>query len=115
MQVPRLPQVIFFSFCLFGDVAFSEYFFCTISAFFLYVEYDVRSFLPNDVFLPCDHGLDVLHQSAYYVRIQSINQLNYRAGAFNMPTSYQQWMWEREAYIDWSKVTCQGSTRSELP
>ena len=26
----------FFSFCLFGDVAFSEYFFCIISAFSLY-------------------------------------------------------------------------------
>ena len=25
------------------------------------------------------------------------------------------WMWEREAYINWSMVTCQGSTRSELP
>ena len=32
--------------------------FCTISAFSLYVEYVVRSFLPNGVFLPCDHGLD---------------------------------------------------------
>ena len=31
--------------------------FCTISAF-LYGEYVVRSFLPNGVFLPCDHGLD---------------------------------------------------------
>ena len=36
-------------FCLFGDVAFSEYFFCTIPAFFLYGEYVVRSFLPNGV------------------------------------------------------------------
>ena len=48
-----------FSFCLFGDVAFSEY---LISAFSLYGEYVVRSFLPNGVFLPCDHGLDFLHQ-----------------------------------------------------
>ena len=50
-----------FSFCLFGDVAFSEYFFCTISAFSLYGEYVVRSFLPDGhrgVFLPSDHGLD---------------------------------------------------------
>ena len=32
--------------------------FCTISAFSLYGEYVVRSFLPNGVFLSCDHGLD---------------------------------------------------------
>ena len=37
------------------------------------------------------------------------------AGTFNMPTPYQQWVWQREAHIDWSMVTCQGSTRSELP
>ena len=49
----------FFSFCLFGDVAFSEYF---ISAFSLYGEYVVRSFLPNGGFLPCDHRLDFLHK-----------------------------------------------------
>ena len=46
------------SFSFFGDGAFSEYFFCTISAFSLYGEYIVRSFLPNGVFLPCDNGLD---------------------------------------------------------
>ena len=33
-------------------------FFCTISAFSLYGEYVVRSFLPNGLFLTCDHGLD---------------------------------------------------------
>ena len=38
----------------------------------LYGEYVVRSFLPNGVFLPCDHGLDLL--ASAYVRIQSINQ-----------------------------------------
>ena len=32
--------------------------FCTIAVFSLYGEYVVRSFLPNGVFLPCDHGLD---------------------------------------------------------
>ena len=33
--------------------------FCTIAAFSLNREYAVlRSFLPNGVFLPCDHGLD---------------------------------------------------------
>ena len=42
----------------------------------------------------------------YYILLQ--------AGTFNMPTSYQQWLCEREANINWSMVTCQGSTRSEL-
>ena len=37
------------------------------------------------------------------------------SGTFNMPTSYQQWVWERGAYINWFMVTCQGSNRSELP
>ena len=32
----------------------------------------VRSFLPDGVFLPCDHGLDFF--TSAYVRIQSINQ-----------------------------------------
>ena len=39
-----------FPFVFFGHVAFSEY--------FLYEECVVRSFLPNGVSLPCDHGLD---------------------------------------------------------
>ena len=38
----------------------------------------------------------------------------YIAGTFNIPTSYQQWVWEREAHSNWSMVICQGSTRSEL-
>ena len=37
------------------------------------------------------------------------------AGTFNMPTPYRQWVWERKAYMNWSMVPCQGSTRSELP
>ena len=47
--------------------------FCTISAFSLYGEYVVRSFLPDDgVFLPCDHGLDFI----FYISSceNSINQ-----------------------------------------
>ena len=36
-------------------------------------------------------------------------------GTFIIPTSYDWWVWEREAQIYWSMVTCQGSTRSELP
>ena len=35
---------------------------CTISAFSLYGEYVVGSFLPDGGFLPCGHGLDILHQ-----------------------------------------------------
>ena len=37
------------------------------------------------------------------------------AGTFNMSASYQKWVWEREAHINWSMMTCQGSTRLELP
>ena len=36
------------------------------------------------------------------------------AGTFNIPTSYQQGVWEREAHINGSMMTCHGSTRSEL-
>ena len=47
-------HVFFFSRCRFFLV-----FFCTISAFSLYGEYFVvRSFLPDVVFLHCDHALD---------------------------------------------------------
>ena len=35
---------------------------CTIAVFPLNGEYVVRSFLPNCVFLTCDHGLDCRHQ-----------------------------------------------------
>ena len=38
----------------------------TISVFSLYGECVVRSFLPDGVFLPCDHGLDFLHQLIMY-------------------------------------------------
>ena len=67
MHAPRQPHAVtlqlsvFFvclvSFCVFGDVAFSEYYvplrfpFCIDSA--LYV------FLPDGAVLPCDHGLDL--------------------------------------------------------
>ena len=46
---------------------------------------------------------------------QKQNRNNVVHGTFNMPTSYQWWVWEREANMNWSMVTCQGSTRSELP
>ena len=53
--VPRDSTAIQYSA---GDVAFSEYIFCTIAVFPLYGEYVVRSSLPDGVCLPCDHGLD---------------------------------------------------------
>ena len=47
--------------------------FCTVSAFSLHGEYVVRSFLPNGVFLPCDHELDFF---IFYISLcdNSINQ-----------------------------------------
>ena len=49
--------------------------FCAISVFSLYGEYVVRFLLPGGVFLPCDHGLDVLHFSLCGNSLdQSINQ-----------------------------------------
>ena len=46
--------------------------FCTIAAFSLKEEYVVRYFLPDGVFLPCDHGLDFLRQLMWKFN-QSIN------------------------------------------
>ena len=43
-------------FCFFEDVGFSECF-GTITVSSLYEEYVVRFFLPDGVFLPCNHGL----------------------------------------------------------
>ena len=60
MQAPRQPHVFlsfFFPF-VYLEVSLFTSIFCTVSAFSLYGEYVVRSFLPNGVFLPCDHGLD---------------------------------------------------------
>ena len=74
-----LPSASFFVFTLFGDVAFSEYF-CTITIFSLYGEYVVRFFLPGGVFLPCDHGLDLLHH--LILCENSIIQINNRKGLF---------------------------------
>ena len=55
---------VFFSFCLFGDVAFFRVFFVQFPLS-LRMENTitvVRSFLPVGIFLPCDHGLDFRHQ-----------------------------------------------------
>ena len=47
---------VYFEMSLFPSI------FCAIPAFSLYGEYVVRFFLPNGVFLPCDHRLYFLHQ-----------------------------------------------------
>ena len=68
MQAPRQPHVFFF---FFPSTV------CTTSAFSLYGEYVVRSFLPNGVFLPCDHGLDFYISLLRGNSIRSINQSMY--------------------------------------
>ena len=63
MQAARIAIRVF-SFFLFNEksersVAFSEYFLYHFRFLFcMEREYVVRSFLPDGVFLPCDHGLD---------------------------------------------------------
>ena len=59
---PIATRVSFFFFpFVYLEVSLCLSIFCTIAAFSLNGEYVVRSFLPNGVFLPCDHGLDFLH------------------------------------------------------
>ena len=59
----RYPHVflsfIFFLFLVYLEISLFPWIF---SAFSLYGEYVVSSFLPDGVFLPCDHGLDFWHQ-----------------------------------------------------
>ena len=63
----------FFSLLFIWRCRFFRVFFVPfITVFSLYGEYVVRSFLPNGVFVPCDHGLDF--STSAYVTIQSINQ-----------------------------------------
>ena len=61
---------VFFPF-VYSEMSLFPSIFFIIPAFSLYGEYVVRSFLPDGVFLPCDHGLYF-----FYVRIQSINRTN---------------------------------------
>ena len=58
---PIATRVSFFPFVYLGMSLFPSIF-CTIAAFSLYGEYVVRSFLPDGVFLPCNHGLDFCYQ-----------------------------------------------------
>ena len=57
----RVYLSLFFPF-VYLEMSLFPSIFCTIFTFSLYGEYVVRSFLPNSIFLPCDHGLDFLHQ-----------------------------------------------------
>ena len=56
-----------FSFCLFLFFVFfysleMSFFPSSVNVISLYGEYVVRFFLPDGVFLSCDHGLDFLYQ-----------------------------------------------------
>ena len=53
---PLLFCFVLFLYCSFGDVAFSRLFFAI--AVSSCMESTLYVFLPNDVFLPCDHGLE---------------------------------------------------------
>ena len=52
----------FFLFFVSLEMSLFPSIFCTITVFSLYGEYVVYFFLPDGVFLPCDHGLDFGHQ-----------------------------------------------------
>ena len=60
VEAPRSPHA-FLSFCSMEMSLFPSIFF-NIVVFSWYGEYVVRSFLLNDAFLPCGHGLDFLHE-----------------------------------------------------
>ena len=56
--VPIATRVFCFVFVfVYLEMSLFPSIFCTIAAFSLYGEYAVCSFLPNGVFLLCDHGL----------------------------------------------------------
>ena len=72
-SISRRPDshTCFFLFPFIWRCLFSEYFLHHFRFLFVWtIEYVVRSFLPNGVFLLCDHGL-----ISAYVRIQSINEI----------------------------------------
>ena len=65
MQAPRKPHVFFvffFLFLLIWRCRFFRVFLVPLLLSLCIGEYVVRCFLPNVVFLSCDHGLDFLHQ-----------------------------------------------------
>ena len=54
----RATRVFFFFLFVYLEMSLFPSIFCTIAVFSLTGEYIARSFLPDGVFLPCDHGLD---------------------------------------------------------
>ena len=62
VDAPIATRVSFFSPFVYSEMSLFPSIFCSIVVFFLYGEYVARSFLPDGVFLPCDHGLDFLHK-----------------------------------------------------
>ena len=54
---PIATRSFFFLLFIWRCRFFRLFVFCTIAVFSLYREYVVRLFLPDGVFLPCDHGL----------------------------------------------------------
>ena len=55
---PIATRVSFFFTFVYMEMSPFPSIFCTFAAFSSYGEYVVSSFLPDGVFLPCDHGLD---------------------------------------------------------
>ena len=68
--------IFLFSFCFFGGVAFSEYFFVPLPFSLCMGKCVVRFPLPGGVFLPpCGHGLDLFYILLCKNSNQSINQV----------------------------------------
>ena len=80
----------------------------------------VDSFCPLQLTISysCHHvpSLFHFHRDKRILYCGSVVYLCLYAGTFNMPTSNQWWLLEREAHINWSMMTLQGScNRLELP
>ena len=76
-------KYILYIYILFGDAAFSEYFF----SFSLYGEYVVRSFLPDGVFSTLSPRAGFL--ASAYVRVQSNQSINHGDKPLLRPTGIQ--------------------------
>ena len=75
--------------------------------------YSVCCFLPGSSVRSMDSSQDHIIPQAPRSPCCILKTIHSRItiGTSDMPTSYQLWVWEREAHINWSMVTCQGSTR----
>ena len=78
MQAPRWLYVFLFPFVYLEMSLFPFLFFCTIAVFSLYGEYVVRFFLPDGVFLLCDHGQDFFTSAYVIIQSNSIKKHYYR-------------------------------------